>query len=135
MIYKEYSDHLEHFGVLGMKWGIRKDRSAASTARATARAEEKAVKKQRKQTMQARRLLSEGKLKEAIARLENERKLKDLTKADLHPGMTMTQNIMTNIGRSAITAAGAAVGTYAIKAAMEGKFDIKEAAKFIRPKK
>lgn len=178
------STELMHYGVLGMKWGVRKDRStireamnkasasgenarkaaiselnrdtkkhtlreynnAARTAMISARKksiadskskgdEDKAVKEQRKQMSAARRHLSDGDLKKAIERLQQEKKLKDLTKEDVSHGKTVATNILSQIGKSTITTVGTAVATYAVKAAMEQHFDIKDAAKFIRPKK
>lgn len=118
---------LTHYGIPGMKWGRR--RTDAQIA-----ADNK-VKTARKQTSQVRRHLSDGDLKKAIDRLQQEKKLKDLTEQDLAPGRTAAKNVLSVIGKSTITAVGTATATYAVKAAMEGKFDIKEAAKFIRPKK
>lgn len=118
---------LAHYGVLGMKWGVRKGRSSTSA--------DDAVKNERKQTSQVRRHLSDGDLKKAIDRLQQEKKLKDLTEQDIAPGKTAAKSVLSTIGKSTLTAVGTATATYAIKAAMEGKFDVKEAAKFIRPKK
>lgn len=130
------SDELYHYGVLGMKWGVRRSPTQLSKGNTKKRnSADDIVKSRRKKMSAARRHLSDGDLKAAIERLQNEKKLKDLTNEDVAPGRTAAANIMKQIGKTAITAAGAAVATYAVKAAMQGSFDIKEAAAFIKPKK
>lgn len=124
---------ISHHGIKGMKWGIR--RSESQLARAHGNQADKAVKEQRKQVSAARRHLSDGDLKKAVERLQQEKKLKDLTNEDVSRGKTIAANILGQIGKSTITAVGTAVATYAVKAAMEQHFDIKDAAKFIKPKK
>lgn len=130
------NESLVHYGILGMRWGVRRNQAQLERARSSSKTNpDKAIKAKRKQTAAARRHLSDGDLRKAIERLQQEKKLKDLTNEDVAPGRTTASNIMKQIGKTAITTAGAAVATYTIKAAMEGRFDIKEAAKFIRPKK
>nr|DAQ19093.1 MAG TPA: Structural protein [Caudoviricetes sp.] len=128
--------NLSHHGIKGMKWGVRRTPAQLSRARGSSKIDpDKEIKEQRKQVSVARRHLSDGDLKKAIERLQQEKKLKELTDGDVAPGKTAAANVLKQIGKTAVTTAGAAVATYAIKAAMEGHFDVKEAARFIRPKK
>ena len=130
-----YYNELYHYGVLGMKWGVHRKSSSSSKNSRSNKSADQVIKEKRKKVSAARRHLSDGDLKKAIERLQNEKKLKDLTDENIAPGRTAAKRVITQIGKSAITTAGTAVATYAIKAAMEKKFDIKEAAKFIKPKK
>lgn len=130
--YESVQSALAHHGILGMKWGVR--RTEAQLAQ-TRNSSDKDIKRQRKKTSAVRRHLSEGDLKKAVERLQAEKKLKDLTADDIAPGRTAAKKVLTQIGKTAITTAATGVATYAIRAALEGKFDVKTAATFIRPKK
>ncbi len=123
-------EDLEHHGIKGMQWGVRRFQKKDGT-----RTAEGKIREKRKLDVKTRRLLSDGDLKKYVERLEMEKKLKTLTKEDLNSGRTKTLQILGNIGKTAVTAAGGAVATYAIRAALQGHFDPKEAAKFIVPKK
>lgn len=127
-------NEIRHHGIKGMKWGIRRSEAQLARERGSGKSD-KVVKEQRKQVSAARRHLSDGDLRKAVERLQMEKKLKDLTNEDVSRGKTIASNILGQIGKSTITAVGTAVATYAVKAAMEQHFDIKDAAKFIKPKK
>lgn len=120
---------LKHYGVKGMKWGIR--RSEAKLAKNRVKKEEKAAKKDRKEAAKHRRILSDADIKQRIERLQNEKRLKELTDSDLKPGRTAVANILKSSGTKVASAAAAGAAAYAIKVAMTKKFDIGEAASYI----
>lgn len=127
----EEETELKHYGVLGMKWGIRRDIDPVSGKIIT----DKSVTKERLSTKKSIRTMSTTDIKEAIDRLQNEKKLRDLIDKDVAPGRTAVNDVLTKIGVATVTTVGTAVATYTVKAAMQKKFEMKEAATFIRPKK
>jgi len=139
------NDSLKHYGVLGMKWGRSRGRQSTSTSvrkksKKTGEEQEldetnKKIKSERRMTNKKRRTLSDEDLKIKIGRLELEKKLKELTQQDIDKGKSPVTKLLIDIGESSLRAAGTAVGTYAVKAILDGKFDRKEAASFIKPKK
>ena len=86
-------DELYHYGVLGMKWGVRKKRTPSSDSQK--------VKNIRKKTVNE---MSNQELRDANARLQLERQYKDLTKKK-------------NIGKKAVSTFIGVAGTIA---AVEG---------------
>lgn len=132
------SNELYHYGIKGMKWGIRryqnKDGSLTSAGKKRRdKNENKAIKKDRKQDVKNRRKLSDAELKRKIERLQTEKRFKELTNEDISPGKTMVSNILRSAGTKVLTAAVAGATAYGIKAAMTKKFDFGEAAKYIVP--
>lgn len=125
-------DDLLHYGVKGMKWGRRKSTSKADQKRAAKDAKEKG---KRKSAAKNRRTLSEKDLDAYISRLEKEKKLKSLADADTSPGKTAVQQILGESGKRVLGTVVAGVGVYAVRAALQGKFDPKEAAGHLKPKK
>jgi hypothetical protein len=124
----EVQDFIAHVGVKGMRWGVRK-------AKTTADIKNSKEVQRRKTASERRRILKDEDLDKYISRLEKEKKFKALTDADTKPGKTFAQQVMTNAGRTALTAVVTGIGVYTVRAMLEGKFDPKEAAKHLKPKK
>lgn len=108
---KSGSDWLEQYGVLGMRWGVRKD-DKGSGRRAT-RAEKRAQKKESKKNSESsskvsRKVedMSDDELLSAITRLERERRFRDLTGADQKRGESMLKSIAKNSFKNAATSVG-----------------------------
>ena len=60
-----------------------------------------------------------------------EKQLKELTNDDINPGRNYVHDLLKSTGKKVIPVMLAGAASYAAKAAMEKKFDIKEAAKYI----
>lgn len=127
----ETDEFLEHFGVKGMKWGVRNDKSSFRTKRS---AKETKVRNKRKKVVSNRRTLSDGDIKKYIARLSEERKLKTLINEDLKPGRTIAKRIASESGQKVARTVISGAALYAVKAAMDKKFDRHDATNYITPR-
>ena len=86
-------DDLVHFGVLGMKWGVRKDKVPSK------RKANKASIEYRKSVNKNRRILSDEELKNHISRLKLEKELDKLTKEDTSPLAAVMKQVISTSGK------------------------------------
>lgn len=128
---------LYHWGVKGMKWGVRryqnKDGSLTSAGKKRQK-EPSADKKERdsrKKDLKNRRTMSDAELKKKIERLKLEKEFKNLTNEDINSGKSFVNEVMSSAGKKVLTIAAAGAMAYGVKVAMTGKFDIGEAANYI----
>lgn len=128
----DLEETLEHFGVPGMKWGIRRG-SSRSKAKAD-KGRDKIVKKSRRKDVKNRRLLSDKDLTEKIGRLEKEKKLKELTDSEINGGKKATKDVMKSAGTKVATAVISGAALYAVKTALTGKVDLADMAGYLAPK-
>ena len=141
--YEDLSDYLAHHGVKGMKWGVRNEETQRkyaggsglfrrSPSQNAKRNQEKAIKAKRATTAQNRRFLSDDELQKHVQRLQNEKKLKELTEQDLHPGRQQVKKYAGATIGVAATAAGLATAKYIIGTSAKGeKPSLKDAGQFI----
>lgn len=100
-------NELYHHGVLGMKWGKRKDRTKSASS--SKRQKEKNIKKQVAEVKKARRkavdrmvLMSDKELDARIKRLSKEKQLKQLTSEEISPGRKFVKDQMSNVGNQTV---------------------------------
>lgn len=135
-------DELQHFGILGMKWGRRKDKGGSSMRQNISqksfnrtqknrlknvkqkkkeqniKKQIKEVKKTRKKAMDRMVLMSDKELDDRIRRLTKEKQLKQLTEEQTSPGQKFIKTQLSNFGNRSInmaTSLGFEIGKYNIK--------------------
>lgn len=138
-------DILVHYGVLGMKWGIRRDRAtlkklANKETTGKKSSVELTEKEKRKQTKKNRRNLSDKDLKAAIDRLKQENEFKKLSDKDLAPVRSKIQEVLAKtageagitVGRNIATAAFTVMARKILAGENVSKADL---AAYLKPKK
>lgn len=124
--------YLAHYGVKGMKWGVRKRQNSADgggfrpLSKKVGRFKKETVRASKQKRSRAaasknRRSLSDADLDKRIARLEKEQKLKKLTEQDVAPGRTAVKNFMKSTGGKVLKAAAIGATVYAGKTVMQNK--------------
>lgn len=107
-------DFLCHYGVLGMKWGVRKSRPKSSVTssrnkfKKSKKTSIKSVKANKKKKVKVKDL-SDADLQKRINRLQMEKRYRDLKKDELSEGRKLVGDIMKTVGKTV----GVQVGTYA----------------------
>ena len=148
----EKTNDIWHYGIKGQKWGIRRyqnsdgtltasgkrrqkkeEKLQAKEARKQAKKADKAIRKDRAYASKNRRILSDEELASRVKRLEQERKLKDLTDKDTVTGRTAVKSLLKTTGGRILTTAAVGAAVYAGHYAMTGKFDPQQAANYIFP--
>lgn len=135
-------DYIRHYGIKGMKWGVRrfqnkdgtltaagKKREAAKSARDANRAEIQ----DRKEAYKNRRTLSDEEISSRVRRLEQEKRLKSLTEDDITPGRSAVKKLLHSTGAKVLYTAALGASIYAGHYAMTGKYDPTTAANYIFP--
>ena len=103
-------EELAHFGVIGMKWGVRKGPSADTK-----------VRRNRAKMHKNRRTLSDAELKKAVSRMQMEKKLKTLVEDDLIPGKMAAKEFLSKTGSAFVGAAAGAAGAALVKSYLDKK--------------
>jgi hypothetical protein len=144
---EEVNNVLAHFGILGMKWGVRrqpgpnglvgKDGSSSKTtsSKKTEPDPDKAIKTQRRQDVKNRRKLTDEELLAKIGRLEKEKKLKELTDSEINEGRSAVKEILKSAGTKVATAVATGVAIYGIKSILTKEFNVIDLAKSINVNK
>jgi hypothetical protein len=124
------TDELYHYGVKGMKWGIR--RTPANLGHKT-KAADSEQKRQRKSDLKNRRRLSDKDLDQKIERLKKEKQFKELSESDIAPGRTAVKKFLKSNGGKVLSNAAVGAFTYAGYVALTGNVDPRQAAGYIFP--
>lgn len=140
-------NELEHHGIKGQKWGIRryqnfdgsytdagKKRYKNGPRHTGKNNPAKKERENRKQAYENRRLLTDEELRSRVARLSLEKQFRDLSRQDLYPGVEIVSDILKIAGPQAMKTMTTGAILYSAKVGMTKKFDWDEAADYITPK-
>lgn len=101
------NDSLMHYGVLGMRWGVRRTPEQLGRRRGAANAEklaeQKRTEQEKRMASKTRGTLSDDELQARIRRLQQEKLLRELTEAEVSPGRKFVKDVMYDAGKQAAT--------------------------------
>lgn len=99
---------LEHYGVKGMKWGVRRDRSKSSGSSGEGTNNKPHAHE-----------LSDEELKKHIARMELEKRYTDLSKQKHSATKGAGADFAKELGKNLVRTAVSAAGTHAVNSALK----------------
>lgn len=107
----EIQNILEHYGVKGQKWGVRRNRSRGGGSNKTRTTFKKAPSK-----------LSDAELAKRIERMQIEKKYNELNRRDVSNGQKLVSEILTGTGRRVATTVLTGASLVAIRTALTSRF-------------
>lgn len=126
-----YPNYLQHYGVLGMKWGVRHDRKRSGSAkkRASSASKSKTVEQQKSEVLKSRSakalyknadLFTNDELRRAYERLNLERNIKNIADQEVSAG----QKTVRSVGKTLASSAAAATSVITLWNAFANTYDM-----------
>lgn len=92
---------LQHHGILGQKWGVRRTESQlARSGKGTASSKKVSAKKIEKSKIKS---MSDAELRQKINRIQMERQYSQLSKKDISVGQKFVSDVFTNAAKQTAT--------------------------------
>lgn len=122
-------DELQHHGIKGQKWGVRRFQNADGSL--TTAGKQRASETKEQTDAKNRGTLTNAQLKQKIERLQLEKQLRELTNQEVNSGRVYAQKILKDVGSKVLTTAASGALLYAGKAAITKSFSPQEFANAI----
>jgi len=130
---------LEHYGIRGMQWGVRKSEGGGSSGGSATTPKKPTVPKtnsrERTRYKTAPKKLTSEELQRRITRLEREKRYNDLNTRDLLPGEKAAKDILAQNGKQILATVAVGAGVFVVKKAIDKAFGEGTADKIYKPGK
>ena len=133
MMTEDRDDILQHFGVTGMKWGVRRTQAALASARAERNEIKRSKDKTRFKT--SAKKLTDSELDTRIKRMQTEKQYNELNKRTVSKGQAAVVDVLTNSSKSVAQKTITGAGNLAVKTALKNKFGEEIAAEVTKKQK